>query len=224
VLGGVREGAPSGRTRTSTLTAVNLRRVLVAAAVVLAAPVMSSCGVGFGAQTDQIYNPSAGTDDRSGAVDVLNALIVSGHDGSGTVIATLVNNNQTRPDRLTGITGTGPNSGVQVTPSGPTTIPANGLVNLAKQGSITITGKDVVPGRFLNLTFSFQHAASATLSTLVVSASDPQYSSVPLPQPSSSASTPASASPSGPASPSSPAATMSGKPPRATKTKSASQQ
>jgi len=172
------------RTGPSTLTAVNLRRVLAAAAVVLAAPVMSSCGVGFGAQTDQIYNPSAGTDDRSGAVNVLNALIVSAHDGSGTVVATLVNNDQTRADRLTGVTGTGPNSDVQVKAGGPTTIPANGLVNLANQGSITITGKDVVPGRFLRLTYSFQHGASATLSTLVVSAADPQYSSVPLPSPS----------------------------------------
>jgi len=203
------------RTGPSTLTAVNLRRVLAAAAVVLAAPVMSSCG--FGAQTDQIYNPTAGTDDRSGAVDVLNSLIVSAHDGSGTVVATLVNNNQTRADRLTGVTGTGPNSGVQVRLGGTTTTPANGLVDLADQGSITITGKDVVPGRFLKLTFSFQHAASATLSTLVVSAADPQYSSVPLPSPSSSASTPASASPSGSASPSSPSGRVSGKPPTSAK-------
>jgi hypothetical protein len=195
---------------------VNLRRVLAAAAVVLAAPVISSCGVGFGAQTDQIYNPSAGTDDRSGAVDVLNALIVSAHDGSGTVIATLVNNNQTRADRLTGISGTGSNSSVRVQAGGATTIPPNGLVNLADQGSISITGKNVVPGRFIDLTFSFQHGASATLSTLVVSAADPQYSSVPLPTPSSSASTPASASPSGLASPS---GAVSGKPPTSTKAK-----
>ena len=187
---------------------------------------MSSCGIGFGAQTDQVYNPTAGTDDRSGAVDVLNALIVSAHKGSGTVIATLVNNNERRADRLTGITGTGPNSGVQVTPGGRTTIPPGGLLNLAKQGSITITGKDVVPGRFIDLTFSFAHGASATLSTLVVSATDPQYSGVPLPSPSSSASSsassPASAGPSAPASPSSPAGTASGKPPRAATTASAS--
>lgn len=177
---------------------------------------MSSCGVGFGAQTDQIYNPSAGTDDRSGAVDVLNALIVSGHDGSGTVVATLVNNNQTRADRLTGISGTGSNSDVQVKAGGPTTIPANGLVNLADQGSISITGKNVVPGRFIDLTFSFQHGASATLSTLVVSAADPQYSGVPLPTPAGSTSTPASATPSGVASPS---GTVSGKPPTSAKAK-----
>jgi hypothetical protein len=193
---------------------VNLRRVLAAAAVVLAAPVMSSCGVGFGAQTDQIYNPSAGTDDRSGAVDVLNALIVSAHDGSGTVVATLVNNNQTRADRLTGISGTGSDSAVRVQANGPTTIPPNGLVNLAEQGSISITGKNVVPGRFIDLTFSFQHGASATLSALVVSAADPQYSGVPLPTPSSSASTPASATPSGVASPT---GTVSGKPPTSAK-------
>ena len=79
---------------TTRLPHVNVRRSLAVAALVLTAPVLSSCGVGFGAQTDQVYNPAAGVDVHSGSVDVLNALIVSGTDGSGTVIATLVNNDQ----------------------------------------------------------------------------------------------------------------------------------
>jgi hypothetical protein len=72
------------RVGTTTLGAVNVRRRLATAALLLAVPALSSCSVSFGAQTDQVYNPSAGVDDRSGSVDVLNALVVSGAAGSGT--------------------------------------------------------------------------------------------------------------------------------------------
>ena len=77
---------------------MNVRRSIAVAAAVVAAPVMSSCGVNFDAQTDQVYNPAVGVNDRSGSVDVLNALIVSKAPGSGTVVATLVNNDEERAD------------------------------------------------------------------------------------------------------------------------------
>lgn len=188
---------------------MNLRRVLAVAAVVLVAPVMSSCGVGFGAQTDQIYNPTAGTDDRTGEVDVLNVLIVSGTDGSGTLVATLVNNDQNRPDRLVRVSGSGRGGSVRVQMGGTTTVPAGGLVNLAKQGRIFVSSRDIVPGRFLQVTFAFQHAASATLQALVVSAQDPQYAGIPLPSSGSgSSSSPSSAASSSATS----SAAPSGKP------------
>ena len=75
---------------------MNVRRSIAAAALLLAVPALSACGVSFGAPTDQVYNPSVGVDDQSGQVDVLNALIVSGSNGSGTVVATLVNNQTLR--------------------------------------------------------------------------------------------------------------------------------
>jgi hypothetical protein len=86
---------------------VNVRRSLAVAAAVLAAPVLSSCGVNFDAQTDQVYNPAVGVNDRDGSVDVLNALVVSGSAGSGTVVATLVNNDQEKDDSVRGIAGAG---------------------------------------------------------------------------------------------------------------------
>ena len=67
----------------------------------------------LGAQTDQVYNPAAGVDDRSGSVDVLNALVVSGSDGSGTVIASLVNNDQTHSDSLRSVAGAGADSSLR---------------------------------------------------------------------------------------------------------------
>jgi hypothetical protein len=160
---------------------VNVRRSIAAAALVLAVPALSSCGVSFGAQTDQVYNPSTGVDDQSGEVDVLNALIVSGTSGSGTVVATLVNKNQDRPDTLTDVTGAGADSGATVQVSGPTTIPAAGLLDLAKQGGVSIRGQRVSPGNFVTITFSFAHAKTILLEVPVVSSTNPDYAGVKVP-------------------------------------------
>jgi hypothetical protein len=160
---------------------VNVRRSIAAAAVLLAAPALSSCGVSFGAQTDQVYNPSVGVDDRSGQVDVLNALIVSGTNGSGTVVATLVNNDQQTDDTLKGVAGAGKDAGMTVKPGGDTTIPAGGVLNLATKGAVTIRGQRVVPGNFVTITFSFDRAQSVTLDVPVVSHSNPDYAGVKVP-------------------------------------------
>ena len=160
---------------------MNVRRCIAAATVLAAAPVLSSCGVSFGAPTDQVYNPSAGVDARDGAVDVLNALVVSGTDGSGTVIATLVNNDQVEADKLTGVAGAGPDNVLTVKVAGETTVPAGGLLNLAEQGAITARGKRIVPGNFVKVTFSFERAEPATLNIPVMSADNPDYADVKVP-------------------------------------------
>jgi len=160
---------------------VNVRRSIAAAAVLLAAPALSSCGVSFGAQTDQVYNPAVGVDDRSGQVDVLNALIVSGTNGSGTVVASLVNNDQQTDDTLKSVTGAGQDSGLTVKPGGDTTIPAGGLLNLATKGSITARGQRVVPGNFVTITFTFDRAQAITVDVPVVSASNPDYAGIKVP-------------------------------------------
>ena len=158
---------------------MNVRRSIAVAAVVVAAPAMSACGVTFGAQTDQVYNAAVGVDNRDGSVDVLNALIVCGVDGSGTVVAGLVNNDETNPDALTGIT-----SPDGVTVSGPTgtTIPAGGMVSLADKGQYAASGKAVKPGAFVKLTFSFENGKATTVDVPVVLATNPDYKDVPLPK------------------------------------------
>jgi hypothetical protein len=160
---------------------VNVRRCIAAATVLVAAPVLSSCGASFGAQTDQVYNPSRGVDDRDGSVDVLNALVVTGSDGSGTLVATLVNNDQVNDDALAGVAGAGADSDLTGKVAGETTIPKAGLLNLATQSDVTLRGKRIVPGNFVKITFSFDRAASATLDLPVVSSDDPDYADVTVP-------------------------------------------
>ncbi|MCA1656211.1 MAG: hypothetical protein LC713_00575 [Actinobacteria bacterium] len=157
------------------------RRSVAVAALVLAAPLVSGCGVNFGAQTDQVYNPAAGVDARSGSVDVLNALVVSGTDGSGTVIASLVNDDEVYPDKLRGVAGAGGDSSLKVTPGGSTDIAAAGMLDLATDGKVYVRGSKVVPGYDVELTFSFQRGRSVTLKVPVVSKDDPVYADVKVP-------------------------------------------
>ena len=70
------------------------RLLAAAGALLLAAPVLSSCG--FNYATDRPYTPAAGTNDQDGDVDVLGAVVVSAEDGSGTLIATFSNNDDGR--------------------------------------------------------------------------------------------------------------------------------
>ena len=167
---------------------------MVPAVLVLVSPVLASCTVNFGEQTDKVYNVAAGVSDRSGEVDVLNALVVSSGTGSGTVVATLVNNDQTRADSLKGISGAGADASLTVTPGGPTAIAANGLLNLATDGSNFISGPKVRPGRDVRVTFTFERAKAVTM-TIPVVANTPDYAGVTLP--SSSASPSAGSSSSG---------------------------
>ncbi|HSE72120.1 MAG TPA: hypothetical protein VLA97_15260 [Nocardioidaceae bacterium] len=157
---------------------LTLRRSIVAAAVLVAVPVLSSCGSNFNAPTDQVYNPGVGVNERSSDVDVLHALVVSGAEGSGTVVAALVNQNVTEEDQLTGITAT---EGEQVDLSGPIEIGPEKLVQLAdEQQTVSIEGEGIRPGLFVELTFEFANAESVTVEVPVV-ARRGDFAEVPVP-------------------------------------------
>lgn len=90
-----------------------IARAMATGTLVLAAPMLTSCGFNFA--TDQVYTPAPGANNRDESVDVLNAVIVATEDGKGTFLTTLVNNEITPPgvgsggtnadDMLTGISG-----------------------------------------------------------------------------------------------------------------------
>ncbi|HCB06836.1 MAG TPA: hypothetical protein DEQ43_21775, partial [Nocardioides bacterium] len=78
---------------------------LMAGALVLALPLLSSCG--FNKATDKIYTPGAGTNDRSGEVDILGAVVVAAQPDSGTFMATLSNKSKTEEASFEGLAGGG---------------------------------------------------------------------------------------------------------------------
>lgn len=87
-----------------------IARGVAAGALALALPALSACS---GFATDKVYTPAPGANDRSGDVDVLNAVIVATQDGHGTFLASFSNNLDSNAnnefanvdDELTGVTG-----------------------------------------------------------------------------------------------------------------------
>lgn len=149
---------------------MKLRRSLALAtgALVLAAPALTSCG--FDYATDRYYTPANGANDRSGAVDVLSAVVVSTEAGAGTFIATLSNNDQDEPGEFTELLG-GEGSGLTVEEFEPIEIGPGDLVNLAApeegEPGIPLTG-EFAPGGYLLLTLGFANGESVTLNVPVV--------------------------------------------------------
>ena len=148
-----------------------VRRRLAVLAMVLLVPSLGACG--FGYQTDQVYQPSVGVNNRSGQVDILGAVVVSTSNGRGTFVASLVNKSLTGSDTLT--TMTGPEVQAQVSP--PVEVPADTLVNLADKGAVGVTGDSVRPGKFVRLTLQFQSGQKTEVNVPVVPF-EAEYSSI----------------------------------------------
>lgn len=130
--------------------------------------------------TDQEYIPARGVNDRSGQVDVLNVLIVSDTDGSGTVVAGLVNNG-TEGDTLTGVTVGGSEASVKKTG---TDIPVGGINNLGESGAVSASSQEIEAGTFVEVVFTFESAEAVTVHAPVVP-HEGAYAEVPLADPES---------------------------------------
>ncbi len=159
---------------------MQLRRSFVTAslAVALVLP-LSACGAvdrirGFDYATDSVYTPAAGTNDRSGNVDLLGAAVVAAQHGAGTLVVSLVNGDTEASSELTGVTGTytptgGSASEVTTEAFEPVEVPAKGLVNLADtETPIVVTG-DFEAGNMLVLTFTFADGQTTSFDVPVVS-------------------------------------------------------
>jgi hypothetical protein len=147
------------------------------------APVLASCSFGtsnFDAQTNQYYTPAEGVNERSGGIDVLNALVVSDEAGQGRFIAGLSNNSDVTDDALTGVQGSGESADVQGTQGSPIEVIRDGFVQLADEEPIVLDGEAIVPGRFVEVTMSFQTADAVTVKVPVVTADD-DFEGVELP-------------------------------------------
>ena len=126
---------------------------MLAGMLLLAVPVTASCAIhGRNAATNREYTPAAGSNARDAVVDVLGAVVVSAQPGSGTFIATFVNNDATEEAQVTGLGAAPGGDEVTVADFAPITVPARGLDNLAAEGSagIPVSG-DFSAGDFLAL-------------------------------------------------------------------------
>jgi hypothetical protein len=132
--------------------------------VALAAP-LSSCG--FDYATDREYSVTSADDNRDGVVDVLNAVVVSAAEGSGTFVASFSNNDTTEEQTVTAVSGQ--DTDVTAAEFEPIAIPAGGLVNLAEPpADIVLTG-DFTAGDVVPITVDFGNGERVSLNAPVVS-------------------------------------------------------
>jgi hypothetical protein len=142
---------------------------IVLGTVALVAPGLTGCG--FDAATDRPYTPGAGAVHVDAGVDVLNAVVVSTTPGSGTFVASLANNDTGGPVSFDSLTaGTG--GELEVTEFSPVEIPPGGLVNLADEGGVQVTG-DFEAGDSLAVVVGFSSGEQAAMQVPVVSNDGP---------------------------------------------------
>lgn len=164
-----------------------IARAVAAGTLVLAAPMLTSCGFNFA--TDKVYTPAPGANNRDHSVDVLNAVIVATEDGEGTLVTTLVNNETDvdKADSLESVTGT-TQSGGEVTArlKKPIEVKARGYARLATatadnglgeqppsdgyatyEPGIKVSG-DFKKSEFVKLTLTFKNAGDVKVEVPVV--------------------------------------------------------
>ena len=149
--------------RNSTRT-TRRATALTLGGLLLAAPLLTSCG--FDYATDRVYTAANGVNDRDASVDVLGANIVSAQDNSGTFIASFSNNNQRQSNTVESLAGADGNT-IQVESFSPITVKPGGLVNLAEQGGIPVSGS-FKAGDFVPVTVTFGSGERVTMKVLVV--------------------------------------------------------
>ncbi len=142
------------------------RTTLALGALALTSPALASCG--FDKATNRVNTISMGGADRSGQVDVLNAVIVSAQPGSGTLISTLVNNDPTEAAELDLIEA-GDETPLEVATTEPVAIDPRGRAVLQGEDGVGVTG-EFTPGDVMSLTYTFANGEQSVLEVPVVPA------------------------------------------------------
>ena len=115
------------------------------------------------------YTPANGVNNQHGDVDVLNAVIVSSEDGSGTFVATLSTTPPTRRSRSTSLSF-GSNSTVEVAPFDPIEVPAARPRQPRRRPGHQGRPGDFAAGDFVELSLAFGNGETADMDVPVVAA------------------------------------------------------
>ena len=139
-----------------------LARLTGALAVALFA--LTSCG--FDLASDRPYQPGVGSQDLTGTVTVLAAVVVAAQPNEGTLVATLVSKDREEASLAGAASGE-----LTFEAFDPIEIPPRGHVNLALEGGLLVTG-DFDAGDVIPVTLTFGDGDESTLNIPVVRACD----------------------------------------------------
>lgn len=149
-------------TRTSHRSSPRLHRKLTLAVATLGlAGVLSSCGFDYATnRPNEIANAGQNID---GEVHIMGARIVSPAEGTGTFIATLSTDPQTDPVTFETLTGERITAG----DFQPIEVDTQGMVNLATDGGIPVTG-EFGAGDAFTVTLGFSNGEELDVTAIVV--------------------------------------------------------
>lgn len=145
------------------------RRLTAASLAVTAALTLGACGTSFSAQTNQVYQPGVGANER-GDVSSYNTLLVGNADGTATLSSSLVNSLED-DQTLTGIAVT-TDEGDELPVQNPRTglpLPTGQLVLTGENAAtafVVVEGAE--PGDYVDITFTFSDSAPTTVNAPVV--------------------------------------------------------
>ena len=153
------------------MSSVRRRRLTAVSLAVVAGLSLSACGTSFGAQTNQVYQPAVGANER-GDVESHNTLLVGNRDGSATISAGLLNDLDT-DQTLTSVT-VADDAGDALTVRSPKIalpLPSGVLATLGgvTDGAVFVVTEGAEPGDYVDVTFSFSDSGPLTVHTPVVS-------------------------------------------------------
>jgi hypothetical protein len=156
------------------VSSVRRRRLSAASLTVVAGLTLAACGTSFDAQTNQVYQPAVGSNER-GQVESHNTLLVGNRDGSATLSAGVVSNLE-EPQTLTGVTVTD-EEGTSLTVRKPKAALSLTPKVLTTLGSETADGVFVVtegaePGAYVTITYSFSDSPELVVKAPVVARAD----------------------------------------------------
>jgi copper(I)-binding protein len=168
------------------------RRMFVAAVAALI-PALAGCEAGAHSPTQQWHQPTEGAASVVHGIDIRNVFVLGGSlttnlqagQSAGLFLA-LINNNS-KPDKLTGITAKGWAKSVTLS-GGPVTIDSQKSVLLtgpAPKIVLTDLTRPLVGGSFITVKLSFQNAGTVTLSVPVMPRAQyySTFSAAPTPTP-----------------------------------------
>jgi hypothetical protein len=160
-------------------------RLFATATALSAVFALSGCAANFDAPTNDPYQPAVGISDRSGAVYAIDTLVVTDGSGNGTVVASLINQQQ-QDDMLRSYSAADSNGDkITTAPLGqPIDLPAypspDQNVQVGATGILRLSGT-VEAGTFVDLTFVFANASPVTVEAPVVTGGpDSIYADIPV--------------------------------------------
>jgi hypothetical protein len=144
------------------------RRTSIRTTGALAVALLALTSCGFDLATNQPYQPGVGSQELSGSVKVLAAVIVAAQPNEGTLVATLVS---PATDEDGGALTGAASAELTFEPFDPIDIDVRSATNLAEEGGLLVSG-DFDAGDVLPVTFTFDDGDESRLNIPVVRACD----------------------------------------------------